>query len=114
MDGMAEYIVAAASILFGAISYVLKKEHQRIETLEQSLENVNARLVVALSEINVNHARDEEWRKRVKENHEGLKKADEDRRHDARNIYLKIEEFKEHIHGEIQRLAEMIQAKSSK
>jgi len=102
-----EYFVLGIAIIIGGLSYVLKKEHSRIESLEGDHSNLNERLSRAINEIAKNDVADVEWRKRVEENHKALLKADEDRRSDTRKIYDKIEVTQE----KIQRLAELIAGK---
>ena len=62
-------------------------------------------------DIGKNNVADREWRKRVEENHQGLLKADEDRRGDARKIYDKIGALENDTHKEMQRLTEKIAEK---
>jgi len=102
-----EYFVLGIAIIIGALSYVLRKEHARLEALETDCSSLNNRLARAISEIATNEVADKEWRKRVEENHHALLKADEDRRSDTRKIYDKIENVQE----KIQRLAELIAGK---
>jgi hypothetical protein len=47
----------------------------------------------------------------VEENHQGLLKADEDRRGDARKIYDKISALENSTHKELQRLGEKVAGK---
>ena len=47
----------------------------------------------------------------MEENHQGLLKADEDRRGDARKIYDKIGALENNTHKEMQRLTEKIAEK---
>lgn len=107
MTEYSEYFVLGIALVIGIISWMLKKEHSRIEALEGDHADLNARLSKAINEIAKNDVADREWRKRVEENHRGLLKADEDRRSDARKIYDKIEKTNE----KIQRLAELIAGK---
>lgn len=107
MTEYSEYFVLGIALVIGIISWMLKKEHSRIEALEGDHADLNARLSKAINEIAKNDVADREWRKRVEENHRGLLKADEDRRGDARKIYDKIEKTNE----KIQRLAELIAGK---
>ena len=79
--------------------------------MEDDISDVNDRLTKAIVEIGNNNVADREWRKRVEENHQGLLKADEDRRGDARKIYDKIGKLETETHKEIQRLAEKIAEK---
>ena len=102
-----EYFVLAIALVIGVISWMLKKEHSRIESLEGDHVNLNERVSRAINEIAKNDVADVEWRKRVEENHKSLLKADEDRRNDTRKIYDKIEA----THEKIQRLAEKIAGK---
>jgi hypothetical protein len=107
MTEYSEYFVLGIALVIGVISWMLKKEHSRIEALEGDHHELNSRLSRAINEIAKNDVADREWRKRVEENHRGLLKADEDRRGDARKIYDKIEKTNE----KIQRLAELIAGK---
>ena len=107
MNEYSEYIVLGIALVIGVISWMLRKEHARIEALEADHVDMNARLSRAINEIAKNDVADREWRKRVEENHKSLQKADEDRRNDTRKIYDKIEVTQE----KIQRLAEMIAGK---
>ena len=107
MTEYSEYFVLGIALVIGIISWMLKKEHSRIEALEGDHADLNARLSKAINEIAKNDVADREWRKRVEENHRGLLKADEDRRSDARKIYDKIDKTNE----KIQRLAELIAGK---
>ena len=107
MTEYSEYFVLGIALVIGIISWMLKKEHSRIEALEGDHADLNARLSKAINEIAKNDVADREWRKRVEENHRGLLKADEDRRSDARKIYDKIEKTNE----KILRLAELIAGK---
>ena len=107
MTEYSEYFVLGIALVIGIISWMLKKEHSRIEALEGDHADLNARLSKAINEIAKNDVADREWRKRVEENHRVLLKADEDRRSDARKIYDKIEKTNE----KIQRLAELIAGK---
>ena len=102
-----ELILLTIAVIIGGISYILRKEHSRIEKLEGEHSDLSHRLAQAINEIAKNDVADHEWRKRVEENHTALLKADEDRRKDARKIYDKIEAGNE----KIQRLAEKVAAK---
>ena len=102
-----DYFVLGIGVLIAGISWMLRKEHARIESLEGSHAELGERVARAINEIAKNDVADHEWRKRVEENHRGLLKADEDRRGDARKIYDKIENTQK----EIQRLAEKIAGK---
>jgi len=106
-----DYIVLAAGVVIAVIAWALKKEHARIEGVESDLDDLNKRLSSAIVDIGKNNVADKEWRKRVEENHQGLLKADEDRRGDARKIYDKIGALENDTHKEIQRLAEKIAEK---
>ena len=107
MEFAHELVLAGIALVIGAISWVLKKEHSRIESLEADYVGLNKRLCNAITDNAKNEVADIEWRKRVQENHLDLKQADEDRRGDARKIYDKIEATQE----KIQRLAEKIAGK---
>ena len=107
MEFAHELVLAGIALVIGAISWVLKKEHSRIESLEADYAGLNKRLCNAITDNAKNEVADIEWRKRVQENHLDLKQADEDRRGDARKIYDKIEATQE----KIQRLAEKIAGK---
>ena len=111
MEFAHELVLAGIALVIGAISWVLKKEHSRIESLEADYVGLNERLCRAITDNAKNEVADIEWRKRVQEKHEDLKQADEDRRGDARKIYDKIEEMKGKLQAEIQRLAEKIAGK---
>ena len=111
MEFAHELILAGIALVIGAISWVLKKEHSRIEALEVDHVGLNERLSKAITENAKNEVADREWRKRVHENHKGLLKADEDRRGDARKIYDKISDQKDEINKEIQRLGELVAGK---
>tara|TARA_Y100000310_G_scaffold272836_1_gene288024 strand:- start:356 stop:679 length:324 start_codon:yes stop_codon:yes gene_type:complete len=102
-----EYFVLGIALVIGVISWMLKKEHARIESLEGDYNELNNRLSKAIKEIALNSVEDKGWRKHVEANHKGLQKADEDRRNDTRKIYDKIEA----THEKIQRLAEKIAGK---
>ena len=102
-----DYFILGIGILIAGISWMLRKEHARIESLENAHAELGERVARAINEIAKNDVADHEWRKRVEENHRGLLKADEDRRGDARKIYDKIENTQK----EIQRLAEKIAGK---
>ena len=111
MEFAHELVLAGIALVIGAISWVLRKEHARLESLEAEQVGLNERLATAVKNNAMNEVADREWRKRVEENHKGLLKADEDRRGDARKIYDKIEEMKAKLQAEIQRLAEKIAGK---
>ena len=111
MEFAHELVLAGIALVIGAISWVLRKEHSRIESLEAEQVGLNERLATAVKNNAMNEVADREWRKRVEENHKGLLRADEDRRGDARKIYDKIEEMKAKLQAEIQRLAEKIAGK---
>ena len=111
MSEYSDYIVLGIGVLIALIGWALKKEHQRIESVEDTVENLNARLSSAINDIAKNDVSDREWRKRVEENHQSLLKADEDRRGDARKIYDKIGNLESSTRKEIQRLAEKIAGK---
>ena len=102
-----DYIVLAAGLVIAVIAWALKKEHARIEGVEGDLDDLNDRLSNAIIDIGKNNVADQEWRKRVEENHQGLLKADEDRRGDARKIYDKISALENSTHKELQRLGEL-------
>ena len=106
-----EYFVLGIALIISVIAWALKKEHQRIESCEGDVSDLNHRLSKAINEISRNEVADVEWRKRVEENHKSLLKADEDRRNDTRKIFDKIESMKEDTHIELQRLAEIIAGK---
>jgi len=106
-----EMALIGIAVLLGGISWILRKEHARIESLESDHVDLNAHLARAINEIAKNDVADREWRKRVEENHKSLTKADEDRRNDTRKIFDKIESLKGETHTEIQRLAEIIAGK---
>jgi len=111
MEFAHELVLAGIALVIGAISWVLRKEHSRLESLEAEQVGLNERLATAVKNNAMNEVADREWRKRVEENHKGLLRADEDRRGDARKIYDKIEEMKAKLQAEIQRLAEKIAGK---
>ena len=106
-----DYIVLAAGLVIAVIAWALKKEHARIEGVEGDLDDLNERLSNAIIDIGKNNVADQEWRKRVEENHQGLLKADEDRRGDARKIYDKISALENSTHKELQRLGELVAGK---
>ena len=106
-----DYIVLAAGLVIAVIAWALKKEHARIEGVEGDLYDLNERLSNAIIDIGKNNVADQEWRKRVEENHQGLLKADEDRRGDARKIYDKISALENSTHKELQRLGELVAGK---
>ena len=107
MSEYSDYIVLGIGVLLAVIAWALKKEHSRIENVEDDISDVNDRLTKAIVEIGNNNVADREWRKRVEENHQGLLKADEDRRGDARKIYDKIGKLETETHKEIQRLSNL-------
>ena len=107
MEFTHELILIGIALVIGALSWVLRKEHSRIEALEVDHVGLNERLGQAIKDNAINEVADKEWRKRVHENHKSLLKADEDRRNDTRKIYDKIEA----THEKIQRLAEKIAGK---
>ena len=106
-----DYIVLAAGVVIAVIAWALRKEHARIEGVEGDVDDLNKRLSSAIVDIGKNNVADKEWRKRVEENHQGLLKADEDRRGDARKIYDKIGALENDTHKEMQRLTEKIAEK---
>ena len=106
-----DYIIFGVATILAGISWMLKKEHNRIAELEGELDALGNRLSEAVHDIGKNDVADQEWRKRVEENHAGLLKADEDRRNDARKIYDKIGKLESSPQEKIQRLAEMIAGK---
>ena len=106
-----DYIIFGVATILAGISWMLKKEHNRIAELEGELDALGNRLSEAVHDIGKNDVADQEWRKRVEENHKGLLKADEDRRGDARKIYDKIGILENSMHKELQRLAEKIAGK---
>jgi len=111
MEFAHELVLAGIALVIGALSWVLRKEHARLESLEAEQVGLNERLATAVKNNAMNEVADREWRKRVEENHKGLLKADEDRRGDARKIYDKIDEMKAKLQTDIQRLAEKIAEK---
>jgi len=111
MDFAHELILIGIALVIGAISWVLRKEHARLEGLEKEHVNLNERLSKSINEIARNEVADREYRKRVEENHSALLKADEDRRGDARKIYDKIGQLENDTHKQIQRLAEKVAEK---
>ena len=106
-----DYIIFGVATILAGISWMLKKEHNRIMELEGELDALSNRLSEAVHDIGKNDVADQEWRKRVEENHAGLLKSDEDRRNDARKIYDKISNMESAMQEKIQRLAEMIAGK---
>ena len=106
-----EYIILFVGLIISVIAWALKKEHARIENVEDDLDALSARLSSAIIDIGKNNVADVEWRKRVEENHRGLLKADEDRRGDARKIYDKISALENGTHKELQRLGELVAGK---
>ena len=111
LSDYSEYIVLGIALVISVIAWALKKEHARIEGVEEELSNLSHRLSKAINEISRNEVADIEWRKRVEENHKSLLKADEDRRNDTRKIFDKLESMKGETHIELQRLAEKIAGK---
>ena len=111
MTEYSEYFVLGIALIIGIISWMLKKEHSRIESLEGEFSNLNDRLSRAINDSAQNDVADTEWRKRVEENHKSLTKADEDRRNDTRKIYDKISVLENSTNEKIQRLAEKIAGK---
>ena len=111
MEFAHELVLAGIALVIGALSWVLRKEHARLESLEAEQVGLNERLATAVKNNAMNEVADREWRKRVEENHKGLLKAAEDRRGDARKIYDKIDEMKAKLQADIQRLAEKIAEK---
>ena len=106
-----DYIIFGVATILAGISWMLKKEHKRIMELEGELDALGNRLSEAVHDIGKNDVADQEWRKRVEENHNSLLKADEDRRNDSRKIYDKISTMESTTQEKIQRLAEMIAGK---
>ena len=106
-----DYIILGVGSILAGISYMLKKEHNRIAELEGEVHALGNRLSEAVHDIGKNDVADQEWRKRVEENHRSLLKADEDRRGDARKIYDKIGKLETTMQEKIQRLAELIAGK---
>ena len=106
-----DYIIFGVATILAGISWMLKKEHNRIMELEGELDALGNRLSEAVHDIGKNDVADQEWRKRVEENHNSLLKADEDRRNDSRKIYDKISTMESTTQEKIQRLAEMIAGK---
>ena len=106
-----DYIIFGVATILAGISWMLKKEHNRIMELEGELDALGNRLSEAVHDIGKNDVADQEWRKRVEENHSSLLKADEDRRNDSRKIYDKISTMESTTQEKIQRLAEMIAGK---
>ena len=106
-----DYIILGVGTVLAGISWMLKKEHNRIAELEGELDALGNRLSEAVHDIGKNDVADQEWRKRVEENHNSLLKADEDRRNDSRKIYDKISTMESTTQEKIQRLAEMIAGK---
>ena len=106
-----DYIIFGVATILAGISWMLKKEHNRIIELEGELDALGNRLSEAVHDIGKNDVADQEWRKRVEENHNSLLKADEDRRNDSRKIYDKISTMESTTQEKIQRLAEMIAGK---
>ena len=106
-----DYIIFGVATILAGISWMLKKEHNRIMELEGELDALGNRLSEAVHDIGKNDVADQEWRKRVEENHNSLLKSDEDRRNDARKIYDKISTMESTTQEKIQRLAEMIAGK---
>ena len=106
-----DYIIFGVATILAGISWMLKKAHNRIMELEGELDALGNRLSEAVHDIGKNDVADQEWRKRVEENHNSLLKADEDRRNDSRKIYDKISTMESTTQEKIQRLAEMIAGK---
>ena len=106
-----EYFVLGIALVISVIAWALKKEHARIEGVENEVSDLNHRVSKAINEISRNEVADVEWRKRVEENHKSLLKADEDRRNDTRKIFDKLESMNGETHIELQRLAEKIAGK---
>ena len=106
-----DYIIFGVATILAGISWMLKKEHNRIMELEGELDALGNRLSEAVHDIGNNDVADQDWRKRVEENHNSLLKADEDRRNDSRKIYDKISTMESTTQEKIQRLAEMIAGK---
>ena len=106
-----EYFVLGIALVISVIAWALKKEHARIEGVEDDVSDLNHRVSKAINEISRNEVADVEWRKRVEENHKSLLKADEDRRNDTRKIFDKIESMKGETHVELPRLGEKIAGK---
>ena len=106
-----EYIVLAIGVVIAVIAWALKKEHARIEGVEQEIAGLNCRLSKQGEQIGKNDVSDREWRKRVHENHKDLKQADENRRNDTRKIYDKIGALETSLRAEIQRLGELVAGK---
>ena len=98
-----EYFVLGIALVISVIAWALKKEHARIESVEEDLSDLNHRLSKAINEISRNEVADVEWRKRVEENHKSLLKADEDRRNDTRKIFDKIESMLLEIFDEVEK-----------
>jgi len=111
MAEYSEYFVLGIALVIGVISWMLKKEHSRIESLEDEFTNLNGRLCEAIKEIGLNSVEDKGRWKHVEANHKSLLKADEDRRNDTRKIYDKISILENSTNEKIQRLAEKIAGK---
>ena len=111
LNEFSEYIVLGIGLVISLVCFVLKKEHARIDGCDEEIADLNRRLSNAINDIAKNNVADNEWRKRVEENHKGLLKADEDRRGDARKIYDKISRLETATHKEMQRLGEKIAGK---
>ena len=67
-----EYFVLGIALVISVIAWALKKEHARIESVEEDVSDLNHRLSKAINEISRNEVADIEWRKRVEENHKSL------------------------------------------
>ena len=106
-----DYVILAIAGIMGVLGFVLKREHIRLQKVEDAVTEVGDRVSVAVNDIAKNNVADFEWRKRVEENHKALLKADEDRRNDTRKIYDKIGDQEKSLHKELQRLAELIAGK---
>ena len=72
LNEYSDYIVLGAGVVIAVIAWALKKEHARIEGVEGNLDELNSRLSKAINDIAKNNVADNEWRKRVEENHMGL------------------------------------------
>tara|TARA_Y100000310_G_scaffold336343_1_gene420589 strand:+ start:561 stop:902 length:342 start_codon:yes stop_codon:yes gene_type:complete len=111
MDFVSELILLGIALVIGVLSWMIKKEHARIESLEGDHDNLNDRLSEAIKEIGLNSVEDRGRWKHVESNHKALRKADEDRRNDTRKIYDKISLLENSTNEKIQRLAEKIAGK---
>ena len=83
MEFAHELVLAGIALVIGAISWVLRKEHSRIEALESEQAGLNERLAQAVKNHAMNEVADQGFRQRTEENHLSLQKADEDRRGDG-------------------------------